>query len=144
MILLFPFSRNCKFSNEMSNKDSLFKTYSQSSCEYECRVEEARNECLCTPWNVPTPPKITNPVICDLYGNHCFDVTMKDAVVIKNCTEMCYSNCEDVRFSINEKEIPIDIDHQCGTQYELGAEGYHLTTKLFIMYCLQNTGAQVF
>ena len=79
-----------------------------------------------------------------LYGNYCFDVTMKDAIVIKNCTDMCYSNCEDVRFSINEKEIPIDIDYQCGTEFDQGAEGYYLTTNLLMRYCLQNTGSQIF
>ena len=43
---------------------------------------------------------------------------MNNANVIKNCTDMCFSDCEDVRFSINEKEVPINIDHQCGKQYD--------------------------
>ena len=62
---------------------------------------------MCTPWNVPTPSSLKNPVICDLYGNHCFGKIMVDANVMHNCTDMCLPDCEDVRFSINKQEIPI-------------------------------------
>ena len=74
-------TRECKFSDEVDSRDSLFKTYSQSSCEFECKVEQARKECQCTPWNVPTPSRLTNPSICDLYGNFCFGEVMLDAKV---------------------------------------------------------------
>ena len=130
-------SRNCKFPEEVNNEDSLFKTYSQSSCEYECRVEQARNECHCTPWNVPTPPRLTNPAICDIYGNHCFGQIMINATVIKYCTQICLPDCEDIRFSINEKEIPIDINYQCGTEFDSGAEGLDLVYNLLKQYCHQ-------
>ena len=62
---------------------------------------------------------------------------MVDATVIKNCTEMCFPDCEDVRFSINEKEIPIDISYQCGNEFNSGAEGNDLTNSLLTGYCLQ-------
>ena len=73
----------------MDKKDGIFRSYSQSSCEYECKVNQARDECRCTPWNVPTPPNLQNPAICDLYGNHCFHLNMIDAHVIENCIEAC-------------------------------------------------------
>ena len=96
--------RNCKFSDEVTRKDSMFQTYSQSSCEFECRVNKAREECQCTPWNFPTPPSIKESVICDLYGNYCFHNKMRDVDVIKNCTNgTCLSDCNDIRFRINAR-----------------------------------------
>ena len=92
--------RKCRFSDEVHKKDRLFKTYSQSSCEFECRVHKAREECKCTPWNFPTPPSMPNPIICDLYGNFCFHKKMRNVEVIGNCTNgICPSDCEDIRFN---------------------------------------------
>ena len=120
----------------MTEEDSIFTTYSQSSCEYECKTNQARNECKCTPWNVPTPPSLTNPSICDVYGTHCFNLEMADFNVIKGCSEVCPADCEDVRFSINKQEIPINVDYQCGDQFDTDREGYDLTSNLLRQYVL--------
>ena len=64
--------RKCKYPHENDNEYSLFESYSQSSCEFECQVEKARQKCQCTPWNIPTPSLEKDPIICDLYGNKCF------------------------------------------------------------------------
>jgi hypothetical protein len=58
-------ARNCKFYDEIED-DSMFKAYSQSSCEYECKIKYAREKCWCTPWNFPTLPSQATLIICDL------------------------------------------------------------------------------
>ena len=121
-------ARNCKFSDEINLKDSMFETYSQSSCEYKCRISKSREICQCTPWNFPTPPSITQPAICDLYGNYCFQLQMRNTEVIHTCSLKCPSNCDDVRFTINEKEIPIDVKEHCDNPNI--ADGYILTKNL--------------
>lgn len=86
---------------------------------------------MCTPWNVPTPPSLKHPTICDLYGNHCFHLIMVNAEVIKSCTEKCPADCEDVRFSINKQEIPIDVGYECGDTIGSDVDGMYLTSELF-------------
>ena len=67
------------------------------------------------------------PPICDLYGNYCFRLQTTNPEVIENCTKICPSDCEDVRFSITEREVPINVHELCdGTQQD----GYSLTYKL--------------
>ena len=86
-----------KFSGEVTAQDSIFKTCSQESCEFECQVKKSREICQCTQWNIPTATHpMENPVICDLYGNYCFNVQMRNADQIVNCIEQCPSSCNDV------------------------------------------------
>ena len=111
--------RKCKFPDEVDQKDSMFKIYSQTSCEFECRINNARKKCKCTPWNFPTPPSLTSPIICDLYGTYCFNSQLTNPESIGNCLEhQCLSDCSDVRFSINEKEAPINLDEHCNIHHD--------------------------
>ena len=59
---------------------------------------------------------------------------MADFNVIKGCSEVCPADCEDVRFSINKQEIPINVDYQCGDQFDTDREGYDLTSNLLKQY----------
>ena len=119
-------ARDCRFSDEVNN-DSIFKVYSQPSCEFECKMNEAREKCRCTPWNFPNAPSISEPTICDLYGNSCFHSKMSEARVVKKCIKKCPSDCEDVRFSVNKQVIPINLASYCKEYLQDGAE---LTKKL--------------
>ena len=120
-------ARNCRFSDEVEEK-SMFKVYSQSSCEYECHINIAREKCNCTPWNHPHPPTLHNSIVCDLYGNSCFRSKMTEARVIKKCSKMCPSDCDDVRFSINKQVVPINLASYCGDSEH---DGSQLTKELF-------------
>ena len=122
-------ARHCKFSGEVTAQDSIFKTYSQESCEFECQIKKSREICQCTPWNIPTATHpMENPVICDLYGNYCFNIQMRNADLIVNCIEQCPSSCNDVQFTITEKEIPINVREHCdNTAVD---DGYLLTQVL--------------
>ena len=119
-------ARNCKFDDEVEG-DSMFKVYSQSSCEYECKIKYAREKCQCTPWNFPTLPSQATPIICDLYGNSCFHSELNEAHVIQTCAKKCPSDCANVRFSINEQEIILDHNLYCE---ELGQDGIRLVDSL--------------
>jgi hypothetical protein len=119
-------ARKCKFDDEIED-DSMFKSYSQSSCEYECKIKYAREKCLCTPWNFPTLPFQATPIICDLYGNSCFHSEMNEAHVIQKCAKMCPPDCANVRFSINEQEIVLDHNLYCE---DSGQDGMRLVDSL--------------
>ena len=120
-------ARKCRFSDEIED-DSMFKSYSQTSCEYECRINKARKKCGCTPWNFPTPPTMSKPTICDLYGSSCFHYKMNEGKIIKSCTRVCPSDCEIIRFSINKEIEPIDVASYCEKSTYSGAL---LTKALF-------------
>ena len=106
-------ARGCKFSDEVTIENSMFKIYSQSSCEYECQVTQAREVCQCTPWNFPTPPSMTHPTICDLYGNYCFRIQMKNPELMEDCMAKCPQNCDDIQWAITKEEIPINEKEHC-------------------------------
>ena len=105
--------RKCKFDHEVASEKSMSNKYSRSFCQFECRVDNAREKCQCTPWNIPTPPPIANPAICDLYGNTCFHSEMDNSKTIRHCIDMCPPDCDDIRFSINKQEIAINVDEEC-------------------------------
>ena len=105
--------RKCKFDDEEFNKDSMNIKYSRSICQFQCRIDKAREKCQCTPWNIPSPPSIGEPKICDLYGNTCFSSKMGSSKTIRSCIDVCLPDCEDVRFSINKQEIAINADEEC-------------------------------
>ena len=67
---------------------------------------------------------------------------MVDSKVIKECSENCLADCEDVRFSINKQEIPINVELQCdGLQ---NGKGYDFTQKLLKKYVLQSQVLEYF
>ena len=109
-------ARKCRFPHEIDQiEPHFFKTYSQISCTFECRVKLARKFCRCVPWNFPS---FDNETICDLYGNICFNQQMNDVEIRSDCsrTDKCPLDCETVRFSIIEKEFPINADEFCSTE----------------------------
>ena len=67
--------------------------------------------------------------IIPINGNYCFRMQMTDPEIIEHCTTNCPSDCEDVRFSINEKEVPIDIQEYCDSW---NLDGYIMTRALLL------------
>ena len=59
--------RKCKFDHEVASEKSMSNKYSRSFCQFECRVDNAREKCQCTPWNIPTPPPIAKGQIISEY-----------------------------------------------------------------------------
>ena len=89
----------------------------------------AREMCHCTPWNVPSTPILENGLICDLFGNSCFQNEMTKLSVIETCAQKCPTDCNYARFDIIEREItPIDLDELCSSD---DANGYGLAKEIF-------------
>jgi hypothetical protein len=96
-----PSIRNCSLPNENS-KSNLTRTYSKSSCEYECAIENAIKKCSCIPWNIP---KMTsdNISLCDLEET-CFTEHLR-MFSPTDCN--CSSDCQGTSFSVFVTRKPI-------------------------------------
>ncbi len=96
-----PSIRNCSLTNENS-KSNLTRTYSKSSCKYECAIKYAIKECNCIPWNIP---KMTSDYIslCDLEET-CFTEHLR-MFSPTDCN--CSSDCQGTSFSVFVTRKPI-------------------------------------
>ena len=97
--------RQCKFHDETEDLQ-IFKVYSKSACEFECKIKRAAEICRCTPWNVPNIPQDGRHVLCDIHGNYCFRRFMNDGDVRKNCS--CLPSCHHIEFDYNEQLNPLE------------------------------------
>lgn len=102
--------RKCKLHHE-SDESELFQMYSQSSCEFECRVKMAFDQCLCIPWDVPRLDLDTHTPVCDLNGNYCFNDWLGKEELVESCN--CPQDCASVRYSYIKQEFPIEIEKVC-------------------------------
>jgi hypothetical protein len=110
--------RKCRLSHETSGATELLDVYSQPACMFECHLNIARDICRCTPWNMPFPSKQKTPVVCDIYGNYCFNQILSQEQSEETCK--CLPECNGIQFSHSEKEVPIDIDEYCKDGHAVG------------------------
>ena len=99
--------RNCRFPDETDDLQ-IFKVYSKSACEYECRVKKAVATCGCYPWYVPSRPSPTKQTICDVFGNSCFDYVLRQKDTWKGCS--CLPTCHHIEYTYSEQTNPLDLD----------------------------------
>jgi hypothetical protein len=109
--------RKCRFSHETQEVMDMFTEYSQSACEFECLLKKARKACRCTPWNMPFL-STEDQVVCDVFGSYCFNTILGHEHLLKDCN--CLADCKSIQFSINEKEIPIDVEFYCRDTNAIG------------------------
>lgn len=114
--------RKCKFDDEIDGL-KLFKSYSQSACQFEMKLRKGLETCKCVPWYIPTDlgSKYT---ICDPYGNVCFDLATKSSETFKNCVP----NCNLAQFSRNLILEKIDTHEVCRDESgwnEIASKIYH-------------------
>ena len=107
--------RECRFPDEVHDLE-IFKVYSQTACEYECRIKKAASVCRCYPWFVPMPPKSMSNPICDLYGNYCFKTIMNEDMAWKNCT--CLPSCHQIEFTYYKEMTPLVTEDLCWQQID--------------------------
>ena len=127
--------RNCRFPHETQGVLARFKLYSQSACELECNLDLAEKICKCLPWNYPPNPNNATPLICDIYGNYCFDSLVKESNrhhsnTYKNCN--CVPTCNDIQYSINENTIKLDPNTLC-------KQNNHMVTR-FTAWMIERLG----
>ena len=106
--------RNCMFEDE--NQDlELFDKYSQTACEFECRIKQAEEACRCLPWYVPATPRSSRHAICDIYGNYCFKSIMKSIMnqekPWKKC--QCLPTCHNIEFTYTKEYEQRDPESLC-------------------------------
>lgn len=101
--------RKCRLANENEGME-LFKVYSQKACQLECQLKKSAGICRCIPWNYPNPMAGVSET-CDTYGASCFEDVMEDQSAVDDCN--CPQNCEDVTFTYNVQEIPLDPEEFC-------------------------------
>ncbi|XP_059083938.1 uncharacterized protein LOC131881175 [Tigriopus californicus] len=97
--------RKCQFQDESSDS-LLFKSYSQTNCQLECRLKLAVEQCDCLPWNYPhmvLDGQLTK--LCDYRGNYCVEKILQRSITRQECP--CYPPCETITytFSMNMKAM---------------------------------------
>ena len=50
----------------MREEESMFNTYTQKSCLFECALKKAMLDDNCIPWDYPFPPNANTPPICTM------------------------------------------------------------------------------
>ncbi|TRY61063.1 hypothetical protein TCAL_12244 [Tigriopus californicus] len=95
--------RKCQFQDESSGS-VLFKSYSQTNCQLECRLKLAVEQCGCLPWNYPhmvLDGQLTK--LCDYRGNFCVEQILQQPTTLQDCR--CYPLCETITYpySMNMK-----------------------------------------
>ena len=97
----------------------------------------------CTPWDYPLPKDNKEPNLCTSYYDgtqqynnslHGFNAAMEDPETMKNCTEQCPPNCDEVTYSISSMDTTyLEVDQLCyegeATRDVIPYDG--LTTTLF-------------
>ena len=100
--------RQCRLPGE--NEDlKIFKVYSKPACEFEFRLNKAKDICKCLRWDIPSDSKTRYP-ICDIYGNYCFkNVWEKHQKSIKECLP----GCHQLKFTSSEVREKLDAHYLC-------------------------------
>lgn len=101
--------RRCKMAHENEGME-LFKLYTKKGCLLECQLKRAAQICQCINWNHPNPVGGVSDT-CDTFGAACFQMVMEGQGIANDCT--CTPDCEEVTFSYNIQEIPIDAKKLC-------------------------------
>ena len=89
--------RNCLLEEENKDESSIFKTYKESNCKYECYVKLASEQCQCIPWDfMHNKEKVEE---CDVFGRTCFYKAMKNPKdQIGALCPKCWNDCDFIRY----------------------------------------------
>jgi len=96
--------RGCRLPHETTSH-SMFKSYTKSSCEFECAIQRAVKTCLCKPWSVGRYQG-ENTSYCDVLGNRCFIKIINNTETFDNCN--CDDDCHSINFNVFQSNNPLD------------------------------------
>ena len=103
--------RKCRLKHELFDNSSLFKTYTQQSCEYMCLLRNLSKTQPCIPWNIQN---INNNVTLCHGRQSTLYFSALDAYSPKNDPHCnCPPDCEKISFIIDTAFIPVNIDKDC-------------------------------
>ena len=125
--------RKCKFTDELGDL-LLFKSYSQSACNFEKNMRKIHKLCNCVPWYYPTPFG-QDDVICDYYGMKCVEYVRK---VLKPSDD-CVPLCNQVQFTYNQVLEKIDVESTCqkSTMWQRISATIYKTKDLSLFFMVQ-------
>ena len=105
-------SRKCRFEHEIPENMTFFKSYSVSSCNFDCMLKYSTEQCMCIPWDLPRPDNNSNIPICDNAGNFCFHTKLSNYTFLgSSCS--CLPTCNSLKFSFTKDTSPINLDDHC-------------------------------
>ena len=116
--------RNCRLVNEVI-KGSIFKTYTESNCRYECHTKLASKMCKCAPWDFIHN---SGEKECDVFGRTCFYQTLKNMTRDSHdhCSQ-CIQGCDYMQY---KREI-IKSTKVRKENHDLGNEYFHCTDQFY-------------
>ncbi len=103
--------RKCRYTNELPDNWSLFKNYTQKSCQFLCMIECLNEHGDCVPWDhIPYSENVT---ICDGLNAHKFatEAMRYNPYTDEKC--QCLPDCESVTFSSEVSTVSLDEDILC-------------------------------
>ena len=91
--------RYCKLEEEVV-ESSIFKTYAEGNCKYECKVKLAIEMCKCAPWDFIHGSLMEE---CDVFGRTCFYDAMESITIdYQDHCSHCIQGCDYMKY---RKEI---------------------------------------
>ena len=97
--------------DENPNAKSIFRLYTQKSCEFECAFQRARKVSGCVPYDMPQLD-IGNETICTRQHVRYFTDNMTEALNDGNDCN-CLPDCEEVTFGYSTNSVLLDPDQEC-------------------------------
>ena len=112
--------RNCRLRHEVIIDDefpSLFKTYSQQSCEYMCLLKNLTKTQKCLPWDVPNIGN--NPKVTLCYGAQTglFVEAMQKYNPGNDPNCNCLPDCEKISYETKAERFALDNKIGCSRRF---------------------------
>jgi hypothetical protein len=106
--------RNCRYLNENPRTNSLFRQFTQKSCDFEAKYLYARERHGCSPWFLPTEDNYTGSY-CSRGETKRFQNTMAE-FRRNTASPRCVENCNEVDFDVVVTSNPIDPNEACNVR----------------------------
>ena len=97
---LEPKKRNCYFQDEGDLE--YHKSYTFSSCKFECSIRRVEEVVGCVPWYMP---RSNTSKVCDPWKSNKFSKLL-DVLSVDNCTKTCLPDCNSVIYSFSQSSAP--------------------------------------
>ncbi len=95
----------------VSDPHTIFKSYSQKSCQFECILRLATDKAGCLPWDFPVPTTdedVPPPDVC--VGNYDADqlIAFRTAMFVTDVSTCdCLPDCERIAYEVHVDKIPL-------------------------------------
>ena len=104
--------RGCRLQRE-NEMLQIFREYSREACVLECQVQQAFQRCGCYPWDYPFNHQDDDFIICDIYGNICFDDMIKSNSKDSCDVARCPMDCNSISYSYSIVSTPFKENELC-------------------------------